>query len=60
MCQAKDRQNKSACQKQIKNTTVIVTSGISAWGFHYKWPAKSELVNIEVHFGGKTDAEKDT
>lgn len=30
--------------------TAITTSGVSAWGFHYKWPAQSEVVKIHVTF----------
>lgn len=30
--------------------TAITTSGVSAWGFHYKWPAVSEVVSIHVDF----------
>ena len=30
--------------------TAITTSGISAWGFHYKFPAISEVVTIRLHF----------
>lgn len=29
----------------------IVTSGVAAWGFHYKWPACSEIVHINITFG---------
>ena len=28
----------------------VTTSGVGAWGFHYKWPAESEVVCIRVHF----------
>ena len=34
------------------NMTAVVTSGVSAWGFHYKWPAKSEVVTLHLHFDG--------
>jgi hypothetical protein len=30
--------------------TAVTTSGTGAWGFHYKWPAESEVVCITVHF----------
>ena len=30
----------------------VTTSGTGAWGFHYKWPAESEVVCIRVHFDG--------
>lgn len=30
----------------------IVTSGVAAWGFHYKWPAQSEVVTIHLSFAG--------
>ena len=30
--------------------TAVTTSGVSAWGFHYKWPAVSEVVRIHVTF----------
>ena len=36
--------------KKYGDMTAIVTSGVSAWGFHYKWPAKSEVVNIRLSF----------
>ena len=36
--------------KKYGDMTAIVTSGVSAWGFHYKWPAKSEVVNIRLGF----------
>ena len=32
------------------NMTAITTSGVSAWGWHYKWPAISEIVRIELQF----------
>ena len=28
----------------------VTTSGVSAWGWHYKWPAISEIVRVEVYF----------
>ena len=40
-----------AGQKDFDGMTAITTSGISAWGFHYKWPAVSEVVTIHVTFG---------
>ena len=30
--------------------TAITTSGVSAWGYHYKWPAQSEIVKIHMTF----------
>ena len=30
--------------------TAVTTSGVSAWGFHYKWPAESEVVKIHLIF----------
>ena len=40
-------------ERKYNNTTAIVSSGVSAWGFHYKWPAKSEVVGIHVTFENK-------
>ena len=37
-------------KKKYGSMTAVVTSGVSAWGFHYKWPAKSEVVSIRLHF----------
>ena len=34
------------------NGSAITTSGVSAWGYHYKWPAESEVVTIHVTFTG--------
>lgn len=34
------------------NMTAITTSGVSAWGYHYKWPAESEVVTIHVTLTG--------
>ena len=36
--------------KKYDNMTAITTSGVAAWGFHYKWPAKSEVVTIHLTF----------
>jgi len=36
--------------RQYGEMTAITTSGVSAWGFHYKWPAVSEVVTIHVTF----------
>ena len=36
--------------KKYGDMTAIVTSGVSAWGFHYKWPAISEVVHIHLTF----------
>ena len=33
---------------KIKNTTAIITSGISGWGFPYKTSADSEYVIIDI------------
>ena len=35
---------------QYGQMTAITTSGVSAWGFHYKFPAISEVVTVHVHF----------
>ena len=37
-------------RKQYDNMTAVVSSGVSAWGFHYKWPAQSEVVSIHLKF----------
>ena len=36
--------------REYGNMDAVVTSGVSAWGFHYKFPAKSEVVSIHVTF----------
>ena len=36
----------------------VTTSGTGAWGFHYKWPAQSEVVCIRVHFDGTKEQPK--
>ena len=36
--------------RQYGSMTAITSSGVSAWGFHYKWPARSEVVTIHVTF----------
>ncbi len=36
--------------KEYDSMKAIVTSGVSAWGFHYKWPAISEVVHIRLTF----------
>ena len=41
-------------KKKYKNMTAIVTSGVSGWGFHYKFPAISEIVNIRINFKKET------
>lgn len=33
----------------------ITTSGVSVWGFHYRFPSRSEIVNVHVTFGDKND-----
>ena len=35
--------------KSYGNMTAVVTSGVSGWGFHYKFPAKNEVVLIHLH-----------
>ena len=35
--------------KNYDDMTAIVTSGVSGWGFHYKFPAKNEVVLIHLH-----------
>ena len=37
-------------RKEYGGMTAITTSGVSAWGFHYKFPAVSEIVSIHVIF----------
>lgn len=37
-------------RKEYGGMTAITTSGVSAWGFHYKFPAISEVVSIHVTF----------
>lgn len=39
-----------AGQKEYGNMNAIVTSGVSAWGLHYKFPAISEVVSIHITF----------
>ena len=39
-------------RKEYGGMTAVTTSGVSAWGFHYKWPAVSEVVTIHVTFKG--------
>lgn len=36
--------------RKFDGMTAVTTSGVSAWGFHYKWPAQSEVVSIRLHF----------
>ena len=36
--------------KTYDEMSAITSSGVSAWGFHYKFPAESEVVNIHVTF----------
>ena len=36
--------------RQYGNLNAVTTSGVAAWGWHYKWPAKSEIVLIHLHF----------
>ncbi len=37
-------------EKKYDNMTAIVSSGTGGWGVHYKFPAKSEIVRIELKF----------
>ncbi len=30
--------------------TALTTSGVSAWGYHYKWPAQSEIAKVTLTF----------
>ena len=36
-------------RKTYGDMTAVVTSGVSGWGFHYKCPAKNEVVLIHLH-----------
>jgi hypothetical protein len=45
--------------RRYDNMTAVVTSGVSAWGFHYKWPAVSEIVTIHVTFDGDVQSLAD-
>lgn len=38
--------------KRYSDMTSVVTSGMSAWGIHFKLPAISEVVQIDLTFGG--------
>ena len=38
--------------KTYGDMTAITSSGVGAWGFHYTWPAESEVVCIQLHFNG--------
>lgn len=38
--------------REYGSMTAVTTSGVSAWGYHYKWPAQSEVVTIHVTFTG--------
>ena len=38
--------------REYGSMTAVTTSGVSAWGYHYKWPAESEVVTIHVTFTG--------
>ena len=38
--------------KAYDGMTAITTSGVSAWGYHYKWPAVSEVVTVHLTFTG--------
>ena len=37
-------------RKKYGEMTAITSSGVSAWGIHYKWPAKSEIVKVKMTF----------
>lgn len=37
-------------RKEYGSMSAITTSGVSAWGIHYKWPAKSEVVEVKLKF----------
>lgn len=41
--------------KQYDQMTAVTTSGVSGWGFHYKWPARSEVVTIHLTFGAEAE-----
>ncbi len=36
--------------RQYGDLNAVTTSGVAAWGWHYKWPAISEIVLIHLHF----------
>ena len=36
--------------RRYHDMTAVVTSGVSAWGFHYKFPAESEIVVLNLSF----------
>ena len=38
--------------KTYGSMTAVTTSGVSAWGFHYKFPAVSEVVSLHIRFTG--------
>lgn len=40
-------------EKQYGDMTAITTSGVAAWGWHYKFPAQSEVVTLHLHFTGR-------
>ena len=35
-------------EKQFGNMVAITTSGAGGWGFHFKLPAKSEIINLHI------------
>lgn len=39
--------------KECDDYSCITTSGVGAWGFHAKWPSKSEVVRLELRFEDK-------
>ena len=36
-------------RKAYGDMTAVVASGVAGWGFHYKFPAKNEVVLIHLH-----------
>ena len=36
--------------REYGNMDAVVTSGVSAWGFHYKFPSRSEIVKMHITF----------
>lgn len=39
--------------KYIGNMAAVTTAGASAWGVRYKWPGRSDVVQIDMHFNGE-------
>ena len=44
--------------KKYGDLSAVTTTGVGAWGFHYKWPAQSEVVSICLHFNETGNGEK--